>query len=105
MDKKDKLNVDEIMALSMIGMPVSKIRKTPLAEFDRLYDENPDLESYIEKANKILDKQESMGIKTISIQDENFPESLIKIGNDCPPLIHLLGDTDLLKEPKISCYN
>lgn len=100
MVKKEKLNIDEVMALAMVGMPVSHIKKTTLEEFDRLYDENPDLESYIERANKILDKQEAFGIKSISVQDEYFPTPLLKIGEDCPPVLHLFGNMDLLKEPK-----
>ena len=98
--KDDKLNIDEVMALAMTGMETDQIRKMTLQEFDRLYDENPDLEGYIDKANKILDKQEAKGIKSVSVQDEGFPERLLKIGNDCPAVIHLLGNTDLLKEDK-----
>ena len=100
MDKKERLNIDEVMALAMSGMPITKIRKTTLEEFDRLYDRNPELEDYIEKANKILDKQESMGIKSLSVQDGDFPQELIKIGDECPAVIHMLGNTNLLKEQK-----
>ena len=88
------------MALFMTGMPVTKIRKTTLDEFERMYDENPDLEYYINKANKILDRQEALGIKSLSVQDEEFPYRLLQIGEDCPPVIHLLGNVDLLKEQK-----
>lgn len=100
MKKENKLNIDEVMALVMFGMPTTKIRKTILEEFDRLYDENPELEGYLEKANKILDKQEVLGIKSLSVQDEGFPERLLKIGDDCPAVIHLLGNAELLKEQK-----
>lgn len=95
-----KLNIDEVMALFMTGMPVTKIRRTTLDEFERMYDENQDLEDFINKANKILDRQEAMGIESISVQDSDFPEKLIEIGDDCPAVIHLLGDNNLLKEPK-----
>lgn len=98
--ESQKLNIDEVMALFMTGMPVTKIRRTTLDEFERMYDENPDLEDYIYKANKILDKQEAMGIKSISVQDSDFPKKLIEIGDDCPAVIHLLGDYNLLKNPK-----
>lgn len=95
-----KLNIDEVMALFMTGMPVTKIRKTTLDKFERMYDENPDLEYFINKANRILDKQEAMGIKSLSVQDKEFPSKLLQIGEDCPPVIHLLGNVDLLKEQK-----
>lgn len=100
MNKEDRLNLDEVMALAMIGMQTSQIKRTTVQEFDRLYDKNPDLEIYVENANKILDKQEALGIKSLSVQDEGFPERLLKIGNDCPPVIHLLGNPELLKESK-----
>lgn len=45
MDKKDKPNLDEVMALAMTGMETGKIRKTTLAEFDRTYEETPDLQN------------------------------------------------------------
>lgn len=98
MDKKEKLNIDEILVLKWRGLTPMQIAKTDLKAFDKLYDEDPDeCCRLIEKANYILDKQESLGIKTISIQDADYPERLKKIGNDTPILIHLLGDTDLLK--------
>lgn len=100
MDNNDKLNADEVMALVMAGKTLSEIKKMTLAEFDRLYDEDPDMEGYVIKANKILDKQEGLGIKTLTVQDADFPERLLKIGDACPDMIHLLGNIELLKEPK-----
>lgn len=84
----EKLNIDEVMALQMSGMPVSKILKTDLAAFDRLYDENPELEEFINKANSLLDRQEKLGIVSISCQDADFPKCLLAIGDDCPAVIH-----------------
>lgn len=43
--------------------------------------------------------QEEYGITTLTFQDEFFPHSLRKIGYDCPPMIHCLGDMSLL-DPK-----
>ena len=101
METKDKLNTDEILVLKWMGKAPVQIAKTTISEFDRLYEEDPDeFDRLIEKANAILDKQEALGIKTISIQDENYPEKLKKIGNEAPVLIHLLGNTDLLKREK-----
>lgn len=69
----EKLNIDEVMALQMSGMPTSQIIKTDLAEFDRLYEENPEFDGYLDKANSILDRQEKLGIVSISCQDSRFP--------------------------------
>lgn len=46
-----KLNIDEVMPLQMLGLSTKKILKTDLATFDKLYDDNPELEDYIDKAN------------------------------------------------------
>lgn len=96
----NKLNIDEVMVLAMLGEITSEILKTDVDAFDRLYYQNPQLEDYIEKANLILDRQESLGIVSISCQDDDFPDRLLEIGNDCPAVIHCLGNVELLKEPK-----
>lgn len=43
-----------------------------------------------------MSMQEEHGITTLTFQDELFPYSLRKIGHDCPPIIHCLGDMSLL---------
>ncbi len=96
----EKLNIDEVMALQMSGMPTSQIIKTDLAEFDRLYEENPEFDGYLDKANSILDRQEKLGIVSISCQDSRFPERLLAIGADCPAVIHCKGNLKLLKAEK-----
>ncbi|MCM1141594.1 MAG: DNA-protecting protein DprA [Muribaculum sp.] len=96
----DKLNIDEVMALQMLGWPVAKIRKTSLEAFERELDQTPDLEELLDKANDILDRQEAMGIVSISCQDDSFPNRLLDIGNDCPAAIHCQGNLDLLQEEK-----
>ena len=95
-----KLNIDEVMALQMLGLSTKKIMRTDLEAFDTLYDENPELEDYIDKANDILDLQEGMGIVSISCQDPDFPARLLAIGDDCPAVIHCKGNLDLLKSDK-----
>lgn len=96
----DKLNIDEVMALQMLGWSTAKIRKTDLEAFDKAYADNPDLEDFIEKANDILDRQEAMGIVSLSCQDTDFPKRLLAIGDDCPAVIHCKGNLDLLKADK-----
>lgn len=96
----DKLNIDEVMALQMFGMSTSKIRETDLAVFERLYAGNPQLEDYIDKANSLLDRQERLGIVSISCQDADFPRRLLAIGDDCPAVIHCKGNLALLSAEK-----
>ena len=95
-----KLNIDEVMALQMLGLSAKKIMRTDLEAFYKLYDENPELEDYIDKANDILDRQEDMGIVSLSCQDSDFPARLLAIGDDCPTVIHCKGNLDLLKADK-----
>lgn len=95
------LNIDEILVLKWRGLSSNQIKRTDLETFDKLYDEDPEeFDRLLDKANIIFDKQEALGIKTLSIQDENYPERLKVIGNEAPVLIHCLGDVDLLKEEK-----
>lgn len=96
----NKLNIDEVMALQMLGLSTKKILRTDLQAFDKLYEENPELEDYINKANDILDRQEEMGIVSISCQDPDFPARLLAIGVDCPAVIHCKGNLNLLKADK-----
>lgn len=95
-----KLNIDEVMALQMLGLSTKKIMRTDLDTFDKLYDEHPELEDYIDKVNDILDRQEGMGIVSISCQDTDFPARLLAIGDDCPAVIHCKGNLNLLKSDK-----
>lgn len=96
----NKLNIDEVMALQLLGMPVSKIRKTDLDAFNRIYDEHTEMEEWLEKINETLDRQEQSGIISISCQDTDFPARLLAIGNDCPPVIHCRGNLKLLQAEK-----
>ena len=98
--KESPLNADEIMALQWLGYTDAEIRRTSLAEFDRLYDENPRLEALLEKANAILDRQEAAGVITLPWHSERFPRKLLRIGDDCPAQIYLKGDISLLSTEK-----
>lgn len=96
----NKLNIDEVMALQMMEFAVSAIQNMDINAFDQLYADHPEMEEYITRANDILDRQEKMGIVSISCQDADFPKQLIAIGEDCPAVIHCKGNIDLLKKDK-----
>lgn len=97
MDDNKHLNADEVMCLQMAGVSTPEIMRMNLQEFDLLYNDNCEYEEYIEKANEILDRQESLGIVSISCHDEDFPARLKAIGRDCPAIIHCLGNIELQK--------
>ena len=95
----EELNVDEIMALQAFGMRDAEIMKMRLVDFDRMVDENPDLEDMLDKANELLDRQEEQGVVSIPWYAVEFPDRLRKIGSDCPAVIHCKGNVGLLTRP------
>ena len=97
---EEKLEIDEVMALQMSGMSVGEIMRCNLDKFEHLLESNPDLNKFLNKANVILDRQEEMGIVSISCQDGLYPQRLVDIGTDAPAVIHCLGNIDLLKEER-----
>lgn len=99
-NKEEKLEIDEVMALQMSGMPVCEIMKCNLDKFEQLLESNPDLNGFLNKANDILDRQEKMGIVSISCHDDRYPKRLKTIDEDAPAVIHCLGNIDLLKGNK-----
>lgn len=97
-NKEEKLEIDEIMALQMSGMPVREIMKCNLDKFEQLLESNPDLNGFLNKANDILDRQEKLGIVSISCHDDRYPQRLKDIREEAPAVFHCLGNIDLLKE-------
>ena len=95
----EQLNVDEIMALQAFGMRDAEIRKLHLDDFDRMLEQNPDLEDLLDKANELLDRQEEKGVVSLPWHAEAFPDRLKKIGRDCPAVIHCKGNIELLTRP------
>lgn len=100
MSDNEKLNADEIMALQWLGYEDERIRRTSLAEFDRLYDVEPCLEALLDKANALLDRQEAADVVTLPWYSGRYPKRLLKIGADTPALIHLKGNLELLTEER-----
>ena len=101
MDKDKTLNADEVLVLKWRGLSSTQIMKSDLDTFERLYREDSDeFDRLLDKANGILDRQEERGIVAISCHDSEYPSSLKAIGNDAPPLIYCLGNTELLERPK-----
>lgn len=93
-----KLSIDEVICLQMAGVSTTDIVRMDLAAFDSLFGDNPEYEDYLSKANDMLDRQESLGITAISVQDTDFPRRLQEIGDDCPAVIYCLGNVEMLKK-------
>lgn len=96
---KEKLTIEEIQCLLWYGMNAKEIRKCRIADFGILYDDNQEqFNTWLEKTKGIFGKESAAGVRIISIQDDDYPHYLLKIGNDAPPLIHLLGNVDLISK-------
>ena len=95
----EQLNIDEIMALQAFGMKDAEIRKLRLDDFDRTLEVESVLEDMLEKANRLLDRQEEQGVVSIPWHAMSFPDRFKKIGRDCPAVIHCKGNIKLLTRP------
>lgn len=86
------LSKEDILCMQYAGMKSSRIMNPDLApeEYAEAF------ETYIDKAESVISMQEEYGVTTLTFQDERFPDSLRKIGHDCPPMIHCLGNMSLL---------
>lgn len=83
---------EDILCMQYSGMPAEQIMNIDedSDEYAEAYAE------YIDRAEEILSMQRRRGVVTQTFQGSGFPASLKKIGRDCPPLIHCLGDLSLL---------
>ena len=86
------LSKEDILCMQYAGMKPSRIMNPNLAP--EKYAEA--FETYIDKVESVIFMQEESGVTTLTFQDERFPSQLKRIGSDCPPMIHCLGDMSLL---------
>ncbi len=100
MDPDDRLNIDEALALQLYGMPVAEIRETDCHQFDVMMFFYDGLQEHVDVAIDILERQEEIGIVSLSCQHDFFPRRLLEIGDDCPPVIHCKGNLELLNAEK-----
>ena len=90
------LRTEELLCLRMLGVAPSEVLKANPALFKQVMSRHERAEESLIKAASLLRRQKSLGIYTLPFYHPDFPESLKRIGDDCPPLIHLLGNKDLL---------
>lgn len=86
--------IEKMVCLQLLGYSPKQIW-----EMDE--DKTKEIISYAEnmyaKAEQIVKQQIALGVKTISYYDECYPKHFREnLGNDAPPLLHLLGNADLL---------
>lgn len=96
------LSIEQILCLQLLGYKSSEIVKANRAFFDKVIEEQGIAKELLEKATSVLKEQERSGIYTLPFNHPQFPNCLRDIGDDCPPLIHLLGNTDLLNRESVA---
>ena len=95
-DKEEKkMTVEELLCLQLLGYSSKQI-------YDAIQIEAP-LNTVasmsireLDKAKRILDRQTKAGVVTIPYYDEAYPHHFRNLCGDAPPLIHVLGNVELL---------
>lgn len=86
------LSTVDILCMQYAGMKPSQMMNPGLVpkEYADAF------ETYVDKAESVISMQQERGVTTLTFQDERFPPQLKRIGDDCPPMIHCLGDMSVL---------
>lgn len=92
------LSTEKILCLQLLRYKPSEILQSGDCVFNKVIKEQEDGERLLAKAAYLLDRQEKLGIQTLPFYHPDFPDRLRDIGEDCPPLIHLLGNAGLLRQ-------
>lgn len=100
MDKN--LPEEQILCLQLLGYMPAEILKATSTFFNNVMSRDERAEELLEKAVLLLRKQERLGVFVLPFYHPDFPGSLRRIGNDCPPLIHLLGNKALLNQEAVT---
>lgn len=87
-------NIEELVCLQLIGLSPKQILEM---NKNKVYDIISHAENTYKKATQIIKEQVEAGVEMISYYDENYPKHFKEnLGNDAPPLLHLLGNVNLL---------
>lgn len=95
-DKEEKkIAVEELLCLQLLGYSSSQIYETiqiegPLNTMAFISIRE------LDKARRILDRQAKAEVVTIPYYDEAYPRHFRSLCEDTPPLIHVLGNAELL---------
>lgn len=100
MDKN--LRIEQILCLQLSGYSAVEIFGMSQASFHRIYSTHENIKASFTTARCILERQERLGILTLPFYHPDFPENLRMIEADCPPLIHLFGNKNLLTREAVA---
>lgn len=88
-------HVDELLALQLQGT-IPKQMPGDVQTNGYLREIAQKSRRELDKARYILERQVKAGVKTIPYYADEYPRHFCGLGNDAPPLIHVLGNRELL---------
>ena len=90
------LSIEELLCLQQLGYSLRQLYEDIESERYSLKETASMSIRELDKAKRILDRQAKAGVFTISYYDEAYPHHFRNLCRDAPPLVHVLGNKDLL---------
>lgn len=90
------LSVEELLCLQLLGYSPKQLYEDMESEKYSLKETASMAIRELDKAKRILDRQTKAGVITIPYHEEAYPHHFRNLCQDAPPLVHVLGNKDLL---------
>ena len=90
------LSVEELLCLQLLGYSYKQLYENMESERYSLKETASMSIRELDKAKRILDRQTKAGVITIPYHEEAYPHHFRHLREDAPPLVHVLGNKDLL---------
>ena len=90
------LSVEELLCLQLLGYSSKQLYEDMEGERYSLKETASMSIRELDKAKRILDRQAKAGVVTIPYYSEAYPYHFRHLREDAPPLVHVLGNKDLL---------
>lgn len=90
------LSVEELLCLQLLGYSPKQLYEDMESERYSLKERASMSIRELDKAKRILDRQAKAGVVTIPYYSEAYPHHFRHLREDAPPLVHVLGNKDLL---------
>ena len=90
------LSVEELLCLQLLGYSSKQLYEDMEGERYSLKETASMSIRELDKAKRILDRQTKAGVITIPYHEEAYPHHFRNLCQDAPPLVHVLGNKDLL---------
>ena len=90
------LSVEKLLCLQLLGYSPKQLYEDMESEKYSLKETASMAICELDKAKRILDRQTKAGVITIPYHEEAYPHHFRHLREDAPPLVHVLGNKDLL---------